>query len=99
MLAPLITTMDYIRAKLRIEFLDFVEDNWEYDFDKLKKFWLKNRRKQKYSFDGNFNNYLRLVRANGYDYSEWDKPQKIYNKAIHLIAKDVLSKIPPIMDY
>ena len=81
-------------SQLRVDFLGYVEDNWTIDFAKLKKLWLKNREKKKYTFDDNFDTYLRMVRH--YGYCEWDPPQKVYNAAIELLARQVVYDIEPI---
>lgn len=81
-------------SQLRVDFLGYVEDNWTIDFEKLKKLWLKNREKKKYAFDDNFTTYLNLVRH--YGYCEWDPPQKVYNAAIELLARQVVYYIEPI---
>lgn len=85
--------MDKIRSDLRLEFLGYTQDNWKYDFEKLKKQWLNSREKKRYTFDNNFTMYLNVV---SYKYCEWDPPQKIYNKAMEIIAKDVVSSISDI---
>jgi len=89
--------MDSIYSKLRVEFLDYLEDNWKLDFVKVQKLWLKNRRTGKYMFDSNFTCYLRIVKH--YGYCEWDPPQRIYDLAMDILAREVVYNIQPIVDY
>jgi hypothetical protein len=91
--------MEHVSTQLRLEFLEYAEDNWKQNFIKLKKDWLNKRKKRKYSFDSNFSSYLRLVRQYGYVYSEWDNPQQVYNVAIRLLAEEVVYNVQPIIDY
>jgi len=86
--------MDKIRSQLRVDFLGYVEDNWKQDFYKLQKSW--KRPITQYVFDEHFTTYLRLVRYYGYDYSEWDLPQTIYDVALDLLAQEVVHNIDPI---
>ena len=87
--------MNNIRSQLRVDFLGYVEDNWRQDFHKLKKTW--KRSDSKYTFDAkSFMAFLQIVHYYGYDYSECDAPQTIYNLAMDLIAQEVVSKIEPI---
>ena len=87
--------MDNIRSQLRVDFLGYVEDNWKQDFRKLKKTW--KRSDSKYTFDAkSFMAFLQIVQYYGYNYTEWDAPQTIYDTAMDLIAKEVVFKIEPI---
>lgn len=87
--------METIRKNIRVDFLDYAQDNWTQDFNKLKKQWLKHRVHKAYLFDKNtFEMYLNVVLP--YGLCEWDSPQKVYNLAMRIIARDVVNSIPSV---